>query len=619
MNSIRSSWKTSLGGLPQLNLSCAIKLGAFGMLLAGAQIPVMADALHDKSDMFVVRKAESGVQKGWVSTIVRFSGTLTLAQEKQLSALSADIYRNLPIINSVALKIPARNLIKLADLPFVQRISGDLQVKKTDAFTSGHSLASTAWAQYPTLDPTHVLVGVVDSGINKVSDVQNVVKSMTWVAGNTNLGDECGHGTHVAGIISGSGKSSTGTGFTQTFRGVGYNANSLKSPLLASLKVLSADGSGRVSDVISAMQWMIKVAKKDPTSGITLPADVRCVLNLSIGHPVAESYTTDPLCQASEQCWQNGIVVICSAGNGGRIQDTVNPSLNNEGYGTAYGSINSPGNDPYVITVGAMKDIDGVRNHDQVSTYSSRGPSRIDFVMKPDIVAPGNKVISVDAGINSGTKAYAWLHQTYPGNIVPTSAYYSGKTPPTPAYYKLSGTSMAAPVVSGAVAMMLAKDMSLSPDTIKARLMLSADKWGFANGSADPCTFGAGYLNVASALNSSIVAPQSVLSPTVNQDTQGNVFININNAIWGTDLTGNHAIWGVAGLKDLHAIWGINAIWGTDSINDQNAIWGINAIWGLNVLTASNAIWGTTVWSNNAIWGVDTFQADFSSHVINGD
>ena len=74
-----------------------------------------------------------------------------------------------------------------------------------------------------------------------------------------------------------------------------------------------------------------------------------------MGHPVGESYTTDPLCQAMENAWKAGIVVVCAAGNEGRIQNTVNPALNNEGYGAALRFYPVPGNDPYVITVGAMK------------------------------------------------------------------------------------------------------------------------------------------------------------------------------------------------------------------------------------------------------------------------
>src|SRR5207249_10554020 len=114
----------------------------------------------------------------------------------------------------------------------------------------------------------------------------------------------------------------------------------------------------------------------------------------SLGHPVGESHSTDPLCQAVEAAWKAGIFVVCAAGNDGRLNSTIAAGADNEGWGTAYGSIQVPGNDPYVITVGATKSIDGIRAHDKIATYSSRGPSRVDIVLKPDIVAPGNHIIS---------------------------------------------------------------------------------------------------------------------------------------------------------------------------------------------------------------------------------
>src|SRR5713226_4638393 len=111
------------------------------------------------------------------------------------------------------------------------------------------------------------------------------------------------------------------------------------------------------------------------------------VINLSLGRPIYESYTLDPLCQAVEKAWESGIVVVVAAGNGGRDN-----SQGTEGYGT----IMAPANDPYVITVGAMKDMRTLtRGDDLIASYSSKGPTLIDHVVKPDIVAPGNRIISL--------------------------------------------------------------------------------------------------------------------------------------------------------------------------------------------------------------------------------
>jgi serine protease AprX len=116
------------------------------------------------------------------------------------------------------------------------------------------------------------------------------------------------------------------------------------------------------------------------------------VMNLSLGRPVMESYTQDPLCQAVEAAWQAGIVVVVAAGNDGRDN-----SAGTDGYGT----ISAPGNDPYVITVGAMNTKNTPdRGDDVITSYSSKGPTAIDHIAKPDLVAPGNRVISLQMGGN---------------------------------------------------------------------------------------------------------------------------------------------------------------------------------------------------------------------------
>ena len=159
--------------------------------------------------------------------------------------------------------------------------------------------------------------------------------------------------------------------FTHTFKGVAPNAN------IVNLRVLDANGNGQESDVIAAIDEAIALKDK---------YNIR-VINLSLGHPVYESFKLDPLCQAVEAAWKAGITVVVAAGNMGRDN-----SLGTLGYAT----INSPGNDPYVITVGAMNAKNTPwRSDDKIASYSSKGPTLLDHVVKPDLVAPGNNVVSL--------------------------------------------------------------------------------------------------------------------------------------------------------------------------------------------------------------------------------
>src|SRR5207302_2331841 len=210
-----------------------------------------------------------------------------------------------------------------------------------------------------------------------------------------------------------------------------------------------------------------------------------------------------------------------------------------------YGTIMAPANDPYVITVGAMKDMRTVsRSDDLIASYSSKGPTLLDHIVKPDIVAPGNRVISL---IQAGSSIYK--DSSAAANEIPNSYYMTGAPGESTVYYQLSGTSMAAPMVSGAAALLLQQNRALTPDQVKARLMKTATKTfpstvsytdplaGITyNEQYDIFTIGAGYLDVAAALsNTDLASPivGSALSPTVSRDSAGNFFlVNNPSAIW---------------------------------------------------------------------------------------
>ena len=267
-----------------------------------------------------------------------------------------------------------------------------------------------------------------------------VYKESFLRGGNTT--DEFGHGTHIAGIIAGDGDASSGDGSFFTLKGVAPGVS------LINLRVLDANGQGTDSAVIAAIDRAIQLKSR---------YNIR-VINLSLGRPVFESYTRDPLCQAVERAWKAGIVVVVAAGNQGR---------NNAAGTNGYGTIQSPANDPYVITVGAMKTFDTEsRADDRIATYSSKGPTLFDHVVKPDLVAAGNWIASTIHAPSSTT-----LGKQSPGNVVPLSEYTRGNSGESDRYMWLSGTSMAAPMVSAAAALLLERTPTLNPDQVKARLM----------------------------------------------------------------------------------------------------------------------------------------------------
>ena len=254
-------------------------------------------------------------------------------------------------------------------------------------------LAQAAWAHY---DGTGIGIAVIDSGLaernlggdgifayglsNGADFGARIVYNQSFVHGERWIfSDPYGHGTHVTGILAGNGTNSTGFGFTRTFVGMASNAN------LINLRVLDENGAGTDSQVIAAIQTAIQLKNI---------FNIR-IINLSLGRGVFENYTQDPLCQAVEEAWKAGIVVVVAAGNDGR-----NDSAGTSGYGT----VNAPGNDPYVITVGAMKPMGTPsRIDDEIASYSSKGPTLFDHIVKPDIVAPGNQVISVLSSFDANT------------------------------------------------------------------------------------------------------------------------------------------------------------------------------------------------------------------------
>lgn len=517
-----------------------------------------------------------------VNVIVQFARAPTTRHHELVTRLGGQFNRGFHHLKAGSYSLPAASLAALAADPEVTYISPDRKLHMLLDNTAAAVNAPAAWNL--GLDGSGIGIAVIDSGISEHDDLQGangsrIVYRQSFVASDTN--DDYGHGEHVAGILAGNGTDSNCLICTRHLVGIAPNAN------LIDLQVLDSNGDGSDSAVIAAIDAAIDLQSQ---------FNIR-VINLSLGRPVYETYTEDPLCQAVEAAWQAGIIVVVAAGNDGRDN-----SVGNNGYGT----ITAPANDPYVITVGAMRTMGTPqRSDDLIASYSSKGPSVIDHVVKPDLVAPGNQVVS----LLSPTGA---LQNLYPQNLVSLDYYESTRqTTPSSSYFTLSGTSMAAPVVSGAAALLLEANPALTPDQVKARLMRTAYKTFPSSSTAyDPVTgqsftseydiftVGAGYLDIQAALSDNTSFSGTALSPLAMYIPE-------------TSTTGQAlVVCSAASVCAGQRIWGPRATWSAQSI------------WGTQIVSSNQSIWGDqSIWSDQSIWG-DLFipdQAELSLIAIYGE
>ncbi len=547
--------------------------------------------------------------------------------------------------------VTAKQLDKLEKSPLVKNIYLDRRTAGEMNYTAVTTGARTArWLM--GYSGAGIGVAVIDSGITpwhddltyngsnpnvRVVGGQRVAGFVDFVNGRTDPYDDHGHGTHVAGIIAGNGYDT-------------YGARSGMAPgaHVVALKVLDATGAGYMSDVMAALDWT--VAHKDEYG-------VR-IVNLSVGAPVTQSYWTDPLTLAAKRAVESGLVVVAAAGNKGK----------NAAGQQQYGGIIAPGNAPWVLTVGASSHMGTLtRVDDTIASFSSRGPSAIDFGAKPDIVAPGAGIVSL--AVEGST-----LYNTHPNMLVSgtrTTSYMP--------YLSLSGTSMAAPVVAGAVAQMLQVNPALTPNAVKAILQYTAENRTEYNA----LTEGAGFLNAFGAvelaryfrvhpagsrypsspfwsksiiwgnhkLTGGVILPQAsawddnIVWGTMTDSLGDNIVwgtscgsdATCDNIVWGTDValdsTGDNIVWGTAAALDGdNIVWGTfddpgdNIVWGTSAGDDDNIVWGTdcggadcdNIVWGTATGNADNIVWGTAAEGDNIVWGTDCIADGTCDNIVWG-
>jgi serine protease AprX len=457
-------------------------------------------------------------------------------------------------------RVPASSLEKMRRSPRFKSISTDATVQPLwDRNLATPSVGVPEVLSVYGATGAGVGVAVIDSGAYYHDDLWDQIsewaefyedrKGYPAIRTNSFSYDTYGHGTHVAGILAGSGK------VLPQFRGIAPGAR------LVVLKVLGSDGTAPLSRVLRALDWLRLHAAEH---------NVR-VLNLSLGHPVYESYASDPLCVAVNALVSSGITVVASAGNYGRLPDGT----------PVYGSIVSPGHSPYVITVGAMNPMGTPeRGDDIMATFSSKGPTLFDGLVKPDVVAPGVYTMSLLAPAT-------YFDSNFPELRVNSQTY--GVPRGKDDYYILSGTSMSAPVVSGIVALMLEKNPALTPNLVKAILQFTAEDRGY-----DVMTQGAGYVNAVGAVEAA-----TKITATPGGFAPGDYWLNAPLSGEST-IAGHGVIWGV------RVIWGYGVLWGGAGAIGYNfdALWGQGVLWGGGVYAFDLTLLGDSgVTSQGVLWG----------------
>src|SRR2546423_880601 len=404
------------------------------------------------------------------AVIVRASSKLNNGHHAERAAAAVKraqgkVGRGLSIVGGASALLTGEEILALANDQDVAFVSLDDLVLASFDPTAGAGLAASpgilevgapqAWRQRGVTGKGSG-VAILDSGIAPHPDLAGrIVAAVDLTSGGSGAAlvapaDPGGHGTHVAGLVAGDGTASGGA-----YAGVAPGAN------LIDVRVISATGSTNVSTLIAGLQWVL---------AHRVTYNIR-VVNLSAGRPATTSYRDDPLATAVEVLVFAGITVVVSAGN----------------QGPQAGTITSPGNDPFVITVGAIDDSGtAATGDDALASWSSRGLTPIDGLAKPDLVAPGRRIVSLRSPGST-------LDQELPDRLV------AGLDPLAPAYFRLSGTSMAAPMVTGVVALMLERSPGLTPAQAKGRLKRTATALPY--GSA--VTTGSGMVGAVAAVAAS--------------------------------------------------------------------------------------------------------------------
>jgi serine protease AprX len=421
-------------------------VGALAAALFLGTTPLMADSKSGPSNVDPALLADAKAHPdAFFQVIVRGaaahpapspSDTESRTQKAENALATSDgSRRSLAIVGGASGVLRGSQIVTLSQTGLVDRIvrdatftaswTADGAAKAVNDAAIETVKAPAAWAA-KGLTGKGVTVAVIDSGVADHPDLAGRIVARVDLTGEGSNGDPGGHGTHVAGLIAGDGAASHGQ-----WTGVAPQAN------IASVRVIDATGHAKLSTIFAGLQWVLR---NRSTYNIR-------IANLSFGGAALSGYQNDLLASAVEMLSFSGLTVVVSAGNDGK---------------SGASSITTPATDPFVITAGAddTNDTTGLRD-DSIAKWSSRGPTAFDGLAKPDLVAPGRRIVGLRA-------AGSTLDTLYPGLQV------SAKGAKTSQYFTLSGTSMAAAIVSGVAALYLERRPSATPREVKAQLTATA-------------------------------------------------------------------------------------------------------------------------------------------------
>ena len=369
------------------------------------------------------KEEPSDKTKELVQVIV--SGTDYENEEKHVNSLGRVKYR-LPMIDSYVVEIPKEKIGQLKKIKGIKKVESDTHI--TAQMNVARETVNGRWASENRITGRGVGVAVLDTGIYPHKDftgIRNrIIAFKDFVNEYEFPYDDNGHGTHVSGIIGGDGYKSNGK-----YKGIAPDCH------LIGVKVLDESGSGKISDVLAGLQWVIDNRKKYNIN----------LVNVSVGTEDRDNEGEESaLVRGINAAWDAGLVVVVAAGNNGPKRM----------------SVTTPGISRKVITVGSSDDKETVDIlGDYITNYSGRGPTSA-CIRKPDVVAPGSNIISCDTD-----KKYIPGENTKIQEI---------------GYITKSGTSMATPVVTGSIALMLTRNKRITNKEIKLKLKKSTNDLGYS-------------------------------------------------------------------------------------------------------------------------------------------